>query len=162
MLLPVYVSLFGTVSVYSAMLLPQWYMLCVSIGLALGRNREGVNSAPEVDSRAALLWPGAVLGYVLDMPVVVHVKVVALPRRCAEAVSMVQTVRLTMDIPNCSTRWPMSLLSWSCRFTSSSCAEAVSHGQACLADHRDFAVAVRAGLSMFLLSGSSKSREACS
>ena len=27
-----------------------------------------------------------------------------------------------------------------------------SHGQACLADHRDFAVAVRAGWSMFLLS----------
>ena len=81
---------------------------------------EGVHSAPEVDSRAALLWPGAVLGYVLDMPVVVHVKVVALPRRCAEAVSMVQTVRLTMDFCSCSTRWPLSLLSWSCRFTSSS------------------------------------------
>ena len=28
-----------------------------------------------------------------------------------------------------------------------------SHGQACLADHRDFAVAVRAGWSMFLLCG---------
>ena len=53
----------------------------------------------------------------------------ALPRRCAETVSMAQTVRLTMDIPSCSARWPMSLLSWSCRFTSSSCAEAVSHGQ---------------------------------
>ena len=44
----------------------------------------------------------------------------SLPRRCAEAVPMVQTVRLTMDILCCSTRWPMSLLSWSCRFTSSS------------------------------------------
>ena len=32
------------------------------------------------------------------------------PHRCAEAVPMVQTVRLTMDIPSCSTRWPMSLL----------------------------------------------------
>ena len=40
--------------------------------------------------------------------------------RGAEASSMVQTVCLTMDIPSCSTRWPMSLLSWSCRFTSSS------------------------------------------
>ena len=28
---------FCTVSVYRAMLGPQWYMLCVSIGLALGR-----------------------------------------------------------------------------------------------------------------------------
>ena len=28
--------------------------------------------------------------------------------------------RLTMDIPSCSTRWPMSWLSWSCRFTFSS------------------------------------------
>ena len=28
---------FGTVFLYSAMLDPQWYMLCVSIGLALGR-----------------------------------------------------------------------------------------------------------------------------
>ena len=37
-----------------------------------------------------------------------------------------------------------------------------SHGQACLADHRDFAVAVRAGWSMFLLFGSSKSCEAYS
>ena len=61
--------------------------------------REGVHSAPEVDSRDALLWPGAVLGYVLDMPVIVHVKVFALPRRCAEAVSMVQTVRQTWDFP---------------------------------------------------------------
>ena len=61
--------------------------------------REGVHSALEVDSRAALLWPGAVLGYALDMPVVVHVKVVALPRRDAEAVSMVQTVRQTLDFP---------------------------------------------------------------
>ena len=42
------------------------------------------------------------------------------------------------------------------------CAEDVSHGQACLADHRDFAVAVRSGWSMFLLCGSSKSRDACS
>ena len=41
-------------------------------------------------------------------------------------------------------------------------AEAVSHGQACLADHRDFAVAVRAWWSTFLLCGSSKCREACS
>ena len=90
------------------MLVPQWYMLCVSIGLALGRTLRfsaiRVHSAPEVDSRPALLWPGAVLGYVLDMPVVVHVKVVALPRRCAEAVSMVQTVRVTMNIRSCSTR----------------------------------------------------------
>ena len=44
---------------------------------------------------------------VIDVPVVQVVQV--LPRRCAEAVSMVQTVRLTMDIPSCSTRWPMSL-----------------------------------------------------
>ena len=29
-----------------------------------------------------------------------------LPRRCPEAVSMVQTVCLTMDIPSCRTRWP--------------------------------------------------------
>ena len=41
-------------------------------------------------------------------------------------------------------------------------AEADSHGQACLADHGDFAVAVRAGWSTFLLCGLSKSREACS
>ena len=41
-------------------------------------------------------------------------------------------------------------------------AEAISHGQACLADHRDFAVAARAGWSMFLLCVSSKSRETCS
>ena len=115
--------------------------------------RDGVHSAPEVDSRAALFWPGAVFGCVLDMPVVVHVKVVALPRRCAEAVSMDLTVRLTMDIPGCSTRWPMSLLGWSCRFALRRGAEAVSHGQACLADHRDFAAAVRAGWFMFLLSG---------
>ena len=56
----------------------------------------------------------------------------------------------------------MSLLFWSCRFTSRRGAEAVSHGQACLADHRDFAFAERAVWSTFLLCGSSKSREACS
>ena len=53
---------------------------------------------------------------------------------------------------------PRSLLFWSC----SRGAEAVSHGQACLADHGDFAVALRDGWSTFLLCGSSKSREACS
>ena len=41
-------------------------------------------------------------------------------------------------------------------------AEAVSYGQACLADHRDFAVAICAGWLMFLLRGSSKFSEACS
>ena len=30
-------ALFRTLSVYSAMLGPQWYMLCVGVGLALGR-----------------------------------------------------------------------------------------------------------------------------
>ena len=42
--------------------------------------REGVNSAPEVDSRASSLAvkiPGAVLGYVIDMPVIVDIPVVA-------------------------------------------------------------------------------------
>ena len=48
------------------------------------------------------------LDTVIDFPVAQVVQV--LPRRCAEAVPTVQTVRLTMDIPSGSTRWPMSLL----------------------------------------------------
>ena len=54
------------------------------------------------------------LDTVIDFPVAQVVQV--LPRRCAEAVPMVQTVRLTMDIPSCSTRWPMSLLCMSSWF----------------------------------------------
>ena len=76
---------------------------------------------------------------------------------------MVQTVRLTMDILSCSTRWPMSLLCWSCKVHFHVVAQRpFLMVMPVLADHRDFEVAVRAGWSMFLLCGSSKSCAACS
>ncbi len=64
---------------------------------------------------------------------------------------MVQAVRLTMDILSCSTRWPMSLLGWSCRFVSLSWRRGRFSRSGLTADHGDFAVAVRAGWFMFLL-----------
>ena len=74
---------------------------------------------------------------------------------------MVQTVRLTMDILSCSTRWPMSLFCWSCRFTSLSWRRG-RFSWSGLSGRPYFAVAVRAGWFMFLLFGSSKSCDACS
>ena len=80
-------------------------------------------------------------------------------------VSVVQVVQVLFPVV-AQRQSPWSKLCPCCACRASSLpyrdAEVVSHGQACLADHRDFAVAVRAGWSMFLMCGSSKSREACS
>ena len=74
------------------------------------------------------------LDTVIDFPVAQVVQV--LPRRCAEAVPMVQTVRLTMDIPSCSTRWPMFLLCRSSWITGAVVKETVEISQLLLLGNR--------------------------